>query len=347
MYTTRSPLLILVLGCFALFTIQPVLSQTKSRKEIDIGFASLDAVKPILKKALSPTGRYVVLQAKGTVMVIDDAKHIAAAEQALAGGALPNPDVNLNFAFRTGMPPRRTQISVGREVYFPTGYSAPQIPNRVSGNGPFPITPAHPTGFVKRHIGFTSDTTSQINPDGSITLDINQENTSFDGFINYGSPITLPTGAIGNVPVGQAGNPGFFQQVIPNNILLPVISTTRISTSVVIRPRVVQGNVNLDLMPRLTIHLEDQEEGVEPVEVNLRQFRTNMTISNNGVGRVYGFTNASEDFNRNFLGAKDVTKGGTAIMVKALVTPGKVKPAAVNSEGETVSPTSDQQAAVK
>ena len=174
---------------------------------------------------------------------------------------------------------------------------------------------------MKRNIGVTSETISTINPDGSISMNINMENTKFEGFINYGSAI-LPAGQIGTVPVnGQVGNPNFFQPLIPNNILMPIISTTRISTSVVIRPRVAKGIVNVDMIPRFTIHTE--EEGAEEMKFDLRQYLTTISLQNNGVGRAYGFQNASEDFNRNFLGAKDVTKGSTAITVKGRVTAGK------------------------
>lgn len=309
------PVLLLVLF---LFSPERGFAQVKTKKEIDVGFASIETVRPILKKALSPTGKFVMLPTKGSVMVIDDISNIAAAEAALAPGALPNPNVNLNFAFQTGLRPRTTKISVGREVFFPTAYDPPQIPNAVFGNGPFPITPAHPTGFVKRHIGVTSETTATLNPNGTVTLDINHENTSFEGFINYGSAI-MPAGQIGTVPInGQVGNPTFFQPLIPNNILMPIISTTRISTSIVIRPRVAQGQVNVDMIPRFKVFA--QEEGLDDQEFDLKQYQTTVSMSNNGLGRVYGFANANDEFNRNFLGAKDLSKGSTAIVVKAQIT---------------------------
>ncbi|MDF1816615.1 MAG: hypothetical protein P1V20_30715 [Verrucomicrobiales bacterium] len=311
-----SSVLLLVILCF----IGPGYSQTKIKKEIDVGFASIDSVRPILQQVLSPQGKFVMLPTKGAVLVIDDAAHIAAAEAALAGGALPNPNVALNFAFQTGLRPRTTKISVGREVFFPTAYDPPQIPNTFfGGGGVFPITPAHPTGFVKRHIGVTSETTATVNPDGTVTMDINMENTEFEGFINYGSAI-LPGGQVGVVPVnGQVTNPTFFQPFVPNNILLPIISTTRISTSIVIRPRVELGAVNLDMIPRFKVFAGESSETDQ--EFDLKQFQTTVSMSNNGLGKVYGFANASEEFNRNFLGAKDLSKGSTAIVVKAQITP--------------------------
>jgi hypothetical protein len=308
----------------SLSVIQKGGAQTKSKKEIDVGFASIESVRPILKEVLSPQGKFVMLPTKGAVLVIDEPSNLVAAELALAGAVLPNPNVNLNFAFQTGLRPRHTQISAGQEVYFPTAWAPPQIPNIIAGNGPFPIIPAHPTGFQKRFIGVTSETTATINPDGTIAMDINMEQTEFEGFINYGSAI-FPAGQVGTVPVnGQVGNPNFFQPLIPNNILVPIISTTRISTSVVVRPRVAQGAVNVDMIPRFTVFAP--EEGAAPQNIDLKQFMTTVSMANNGVGRVYGFANASEDFNRQFLGAKDPTQGGTAIVVKAQVTPATAAP---------------------
>lgn len=312
----------------------------RMKKEIDVQYASMESVRPILKQTLSPNGKFVMLPSKGSVMVIDDMEFVAAAENALAGAQLPNPNVNLNFGFKTGLPVRRSSIHVGREVFFPTGWSAPKIPNSVvvGPGGTFPITPAHPTGFQMRRLGVTSETVSTLNPDGTITMDINMENSSFEGFINYGSAI-MPAGAIGNVPVnGQVGNPNFFQPLIPNNILMPIISTTRISTSIVVRPRVAQGQVRVDMMPRFTIHTE--EEGAENIDVDLKQFITTVEAANNQLGQITGFKNAGADFNRNFLGAKDPSKGGTAIVFKATISPPTPQTeSASSSSTDTVSAT--------
>ncbi len=300
-------------------------SQIRVKREIDVSFAQMDQVRPILKKALSPTGKFVMLPSKGAVLVIDDAANIAAAERALAG-ALPKPNVQLAFAFQTGLPSRRTRIEFGREVFFPTAWEPGQIPNVVRGPGPYPVTPAHPTGFQKRLIGTTSDTITTDNGDGTVTLSVNMENTSFDGFINYGSPINLVGGQIGTVPVaGQVGDPTFFQPFIENRILMPIISTTRISTTVVIRPRVKQGVVNLDMMPRLSVYTG---EGAE-VDIDLNQFSTIVPVGNNGVGRIFGFQNASEDFNRHFLNAEHPKQGSVAISVKANISAGAPVPAPI------------------
>jgi len=307
-------------------------AQSVIKKEIDVGVANLEQVKPVLEEALSPQGKFVLLAHENSVMVIDTPAGIEAAEQALGGADFPDPDVALDFEFVTGLPARRQEITVAQEVPFPTRYDPPQI--IVGRTGGVTVVPATPTDFRRRNIGVTSETAARRNPDGSITLDIDTERTELEGFVNYGSAI-LPSGGVGTVPVtGQVGNPGFFAPFVnAGNIRLPIISTTRISTSVVVRPRVNLGMVELDMMPRLTVELEGgatAEPGVEdegPIRtVDLDQFRTQLRVPAGEVGRVHGFDGADEAFHRNFFGAEDREKGGAAIVVKPrLVPPGEAK----------------------
>ena len=99
---------------------------------------------------------------------------------------------------------------------------------------------------------------------------------------------------------------------------MPIISTTRISTSVVLRPRLTGGVVQVDLIPRIAIAPEEDELSErEPELVDFRDYQTTIEVAPGGVGRVYGFQGASEEFNRHFLGAKNLKEGSTAIRVKA------------------------------
>ena len=305
-----------------LLLLSPVsggLAEVTVKKEINVSFAPLEVVKPILDPVLSPQGKFLMLANKGAVLVIDTPEGILAAEQAITAAQLPAADVALEFQFVTGLPTRKTSITVGREVPFPTAFAPATIivgPNGIVTG----VVPATPTAFRTRNIGITSESVSTVNPDGSITLDINTESSEFEGFVNYGSTI-LPAGGIGSVPVnGRVGNPAFFSPFInTGGINLPIISTTRISTSIVIRPRLEVGVINLDMMPRLQVQIDGSE--MEPQLIDLKQYRTTLPVTNHQVGRVYGFTGADEDFNRHFFGAKDLTSGGTAIVVKAKATP--------------------------
>lgn len=299
--------------------------QSTIKKEIDVGFADLETVRPVLKSALSPAGKFVLLPAKSAVLVIDTPQGILAAEQAIAVAAFPQADVALDFQFVTGLP-RRKSITVAQEVPFPTAYTPPTI--IVQPGGGYTVIPATPTKFQKRNIGVTSETTSTINPDGTITMDINTEHTEFEGFINYGSAI-LPAGGVGTVPVnGNVANPVFFNPFIDaGSINFPIISTTRITTTIVIRPRVHLGAVELDVIPRLEVHPEQVAESErEPESVDLGQFRTTISIPRNRTGRFYGFQGASDEFANQFFGAKDPDKGRSAIMVKATLKKPEVDP---------------------
>ncbi len=292
----------------------PVLSfgQT-SKKEVDIGFASIEEIRPILKQALSPQGKFVMLQGKASILIIDSPQNIQAAEAALAAANLSAPDVFLSAGVQTGLPPQRSNIRIGREVPFPIEYARPTV--IVHPDGQYTVVPSSPTKFVKRNIGFTSETQTRVNPDGSVTMDVNTEHTEFEGFINYGSAI-FPGGAVGAIPVsGQTSHPQFFSPLfIQGGINVPIVSTTRISTSIIIRPRVSKGIVSIDMMPQLTV--EVSEPGVEDVVLNLKQFQTTVDVKNKAVGRVRGFNGASEEFNKEFLGVDPNKEGDVAIVFK-------------------------------
>jgi hypothetical protein len=199
------------------------------------------------------------------------------------------------------------------------------------------VIPATPTDFERRNIGVTSDTTTTINPDGTLTVDVNLEHTTFEGFINYGSAI-LPNGVIGTVPVANpVGNPQFFNPFINSgDILVPIIGTTHISTSVVIRPRLARGVVELDMMPRLVVEADEDNGAVEDVVVNLPQFQTALNVKDGEVGRVHGFANAPEEFNRRFFNAKPGDReGAVAITVKAALKPPGTAEAAASASEDT------------
>ncbi len=296
--------------------------QSTIKKEVDVGFAGMETVKPLLEGVLSPAGKFVLLANKGSVMIIDTPEGIAAAERALAGDAIEKPEVALDFQFITGLPPRNTFISDVREVPLPVEFAPPRIVGAYSPGQPYTVIPATPTKFEKRNIGVTNETTSYLNPDGSITMNIRQEVTEFDGFVNYGSAI-LPAGSVGTLPVSQGvRDPNFFNPFInAGDINLPIISTTRITTSIVIRPRVNLGVVSIDVMPRLTV-VPDPEAGedFEPYSTDLSQYQTVIDVRNRELARIYGFTGADDDFNRRFFDAENPSEGSIAVVVKANAT---------------------------
>jgi len=298
-------------------------AQTTTKKEIDIRFAPLESVRPVLKAALSPQGKFVLIPKKGAVLVIDTPEGILAAEQALAQANLPQPQIGLDFKFRSGLPSRRTSLTVAQEFPVPTAF-APQTIIVAPGAG-FTVIPATPTNFRTRNIGVTSESNITPNPDGSYTLDVNTETSELAGFVNYGSAI-VPAGGLGTVPVlGAVTNPVFFSPFINGGgVQFPIISTTRISTSIVIRPRVEMGVIQLDLMPRLTTEVPGSASDGHITD--LKQYLTVLPVQPGGTARIEGFTGADEEFNRQFLVADGPDEGATAIEVTATLTPPEVGP---------------------
>ena len=145
---------------------------------------------------------------------------------------------------KSGLPAR---IEVIREFIYPTEYDPPELPNSVGNNGnnnnqgqggiggnlspasvtTFPVTPATPSAFETRNVGVTLDVDPVVGANGyTIDLNLNPEVVEFEGFINYGNPIT--SGAI-----DALGRPTTVT-ITENRIEMPVFSTRRVKTQVTV-----------------------------------------------------------------------------------------------------------------
>lgn len=291
-------------------------AQETIRKEIDVAYAPVESVRPVLERVLSPRGKFVMLPSKGAVLVIDLPQQVLAAEAALASADLPVPEVAVDFQFVTGLP-RQTSITAAQEVPFPVAFAPPTI--FVGANGRVAaVVPATPTKFVRRNIGVTSESTATMNPDGSVTLDVKSESSAFAGFVHYGSGVFLP-GQVGSVSVNdRVGEPGFFGPWInTGGVSLPIISTTRITTTLVVRPRIESGIVHLDLMPRIEVEVPGTEPKTESID--LKEFQTVLSAKAGEVGRVRGFPGADDAFHRHFFGAEKEQEGGAAIVARPVL----------------------------
>lgn len=133
-----------------------------------------------------------------------------------------------------------SKIEIIQEFIYPTEYEPPEIPQQVGDPNGFavgnvnnpPITPAMPTAFEKRDLGVVLEVSPVVSADRRyVELALKPELTNFDGFVNYGTPITQP--AIQSGIVGLLNNN---DRVIltPNRILQPVFSITRSDTSVTV-----------------------------------------------------------------------------------------------------------------
>jgi general secretion pathway protein D len=182
---------------------------------------------------------------------------------------------------------QRAVIEIIREFRYPTEFDPPQIPqnfgNQGNNNnsssglpgavtinvpGSFPVTPTTPTAFETRNTGVTLEVEPVVGPDGyTIDLSLVPQVVEFEGFINYGSPIT----AAGlNVLTGQPT-----QTVItPNVINQPIFSTRKVTTSVSVfdGQTVVLGG----LMREDVQKVEDKTPFLGDIPLIGRLFRSNV-----------------------------------------------------------------------
>lgn len=139
----------------------------------------------------------------------------------------------------------KAKIEVVREFIYPTDYTEPQLPSSTgstdtgpigwpgtggSGGGSqasinaFPVTPSTPTGFTTRPVGVTLEIEPNIT-EGQFVIDFRfvPEIVEFDGFINYGSPIST-------AGIDADGNPATVV-ITENRIEMPVFSTRKVETN--------------------------------------------------------------------------------------------------------------------
>ncbi|MDR3402701.1 MAG: type II and III secretion system protein, partial [Chthoniobacter sp.] len=135
---------------------------------------------------------------------------------------------------------QRAVIEIIREFRYPTEFTPPQIPQTfqtpaivgtglgvgASNSGSFPVTPTTPTAFETRNTGVTLEVEPVVGPDGyTIDLNLVPQVVEFEGFINYGSPITSTT----TNPLTGVSTPNI---ITPNVINQPIFSTRKVTTSV-------------------------------------------------------------------------------------------------------------------
>ena len=141
---------------------------------------------------------------------------------------------------------QRAKIEIIREFPYPTDFDPPQIPqnfgstglnggNNNNNNGgvtntalsSFPVTPTTPTTFEFRNTGVSMEVDPVIGEDGyTIDLNLAPEVVEFEGFINYGSPIS--SGAINALGIPTT------IVLTENRIEQPVFATRKLNTAVTI-----------------------------------------------------------------------------------------------------------------
>ncbi|HUF63160.1 MAG TPA: Amuc_1098 family type IV pilus outer membrane protein [Verrucomicrobiales bacterium] len=149
---------------------------------------------------------------------------IRALSQSTAGDVLAAPSV----VTRSG---QRARIELIRELMYPTEYDPPELPQTVgvdTAAGSFPVTPATPTAFTVRPVGLTLEVDPIISEDNHyVDLNLMAEFVRFEGFVNYGSPITTAAVNALNIPVDIV--------ITDNLIVMPVFKTNRTTTPVTVQ----------------------------------------------------------------------------------------------------------------
>ena len=205
---------------------------------------------------------------------------------------------------------QRAVIEIVREFRYPTQFTEPKVPD-IQGRGSsnsttttvaLPVVgPSTPSNFETRNTGVTLEVEPVVGPDG-VTIDLNlvPQVVEFEGFINYGSPISTVNPAL----LGFLGLPGNIlgtQQsiVLTENVInQPIFSSRKVTTSVSVYDgqTVVLGG----LMREDVQKTEDRTPIIGDIPVVGRLFRTN----------------AEQHIKRNlviFVTARLVTPGGQLV----------------------------------
>jgi general secretion pathway protein D len=144
---------------------------------------------------------------------------------------------------------QRAVIEVVREFRYPTEFDPPQIPQNFGGGNAgigglgggsvsvFPVTPTTPTAFETRNTGVTLEVEPNVGSD-NYTIDLNlvPQVVEFEGFINYGSPISTINPAalgLGGVTAAITNQPASVE-LTPNTINQPIFSTRKVTTEVTV-----------------------------------------------------------------------------------------------------------------
>lgn len=123
-----------------------------------------------------------------------------------------------------------SKVQLVREFIYPTEYDPPELQQGgggQTGGASFPVVPANPTAFEMREVGISLEVLPVADEEKNyVSVMINPEIVEFDGFVNYGSPITVPI----EDPLGGITR----ASLTDNEILMPVFSVKRTTSQLTV-----------------------------------------------------------------------------------------------------------------
>jgi general secretion pathway protein D len=129
---------------------------------------------------------------------------------------------------------RKATINITQKFPYPRDYSPPTVVAATTPGQIQPANPATPTSFETRNCGVQLEVEPTVGPDGyTIELSLSPQITEFQGFVNYGSPIssiaTVYNAILQNRSIGT-------QKVFltANTINQPVFSVRQVDTQVTV-----------------------------------------------------------------------------------------------------------------
>lgn len=99
---------------------------------------------------------------------------------------------------------KESKIVISREMFYPTSYTQPTVPNNDQGVGAGFILPSNPTGFESRNIGVTLTVKGESTSiPKAVDLDFTKlEVEDFEGFVDYGAQIATVSFGEGPLTTG-------------------------------------------------------------------------------------------------------------------------------------------------
>ncbi|MFZ0436439.1 MAG: Amuc_1098 family type IV pilus outer membrane protein [Chthoniobacterales bacterium] len=127
---------------------------------------------------------------------------------------------------------RKATINITRKFPYPKEYTPPTVVPPTTPGQIQPANPATPTSFETRNVGVQLEVEPTVGPDGyTIELSLSPQITEFQGFVNYGSPIS----AIATVYSPVLNSIGSKSVLLTaNTINQPVFSVRQVDTQVTI-----------------------------------------------------------------------------------------------------------------